>query len=111
MYTSPDLLPNFNKSPPLQSHGPDLTSIGSTPVLGEIGPPRNVFNPLEVGVVYAVEEQDDLWHVAQRFGIDMNDILFWNPDLADGHAQQQQYQIFRSSFQGIAQFCSFNIVL
>jgi len=97
MYDTPDNLPNFDVSPPLQSPAPlpapaAPSPVSSTPVA--MDPANDSFNPLEVGVVYSVESQDDLWHIAQRFGVDMDDILFWNPDLADGQAKQQQYKLF-----------------
>jgi len=48
---------------------------------------------LSVGVVYSVDTHDDLWHVAQRFGLDLSDLLFWNPDLSDGKAKEQHYRL------------------
>jgi len=103
MYDAPDSLPNFDISPPLQSPAPaaaPAAPASSTPVVSDAVSSRNSFNPIEVGVVYSVESQDDLWHIAQRFGVDMADVLFWNPDLADGQAKQHQYKLFRSPPRG-----------
>jgi hypothetical protein len=51
----------------------------------------NAFNPIEVGVIYLVHDKDDLWHLALRYQLGFTDILFWNPDLTDGKAKEQQY--------------------
>ena len=46
-----------------------------------------------VGPIYTVRKDEDLAHIASRYGIDLQDLLLWNPDVADLAAQQQQYVI------------------
>lgn len=96
VYESPDSL-LFDASPPLQTPTPPMATIDAASsgmaAAGERNKLRNSFNPVEVGVTYAVDRQDDLWHIALRFGVDLTDILFWNPDLADQKAKETQYEL------------------
>ena len=70
----------FDASPPLQTPALPGTTLDAS----------NFFNPIQVGVIYAVDLQDDLWHIALRYGVDLTDILFWNPDLSDDEAKKQK---------------------
>jgi len=95
LYNTPDSL-LFDAFPPLQSPAPPASNTGSARVAGgdfstgERNKLQNSFDPIDVGVIYAVDAQDDLWHISLRYGLDMSDILFWNPDLADGKAKELQ---------------------
>jgi len=70
----------FDASPPQQSPALPSATLDA----------REFFNPIEVGVTYAVDLQDDLWHIALRYGVDLTDIMFWNPDLSDDEAKKQK---------------------
>ena len=48
---------------------------------------------VQVGPMYTVQKEEDLNHIALRYGVDLNDLLFWNPDVADIAAQRQHYVI------------------
>ena len=95
IYDSPDSL-LFDTSPPLQNPAPPSSRASTQAgpqIAGEASKLQNSFNPIEVGVMYAVDEHDDLWHLALRYGVELSDVLFWNPDLADGKAKEDQYAL------------------
>jgi len=48
---------------------------------------------VQVGPIYAVQKDEDLDHIALRYGVDLHDVLLWNPDVADTAAQSQHYVI------------------
>ena len=48
---------------------------------------------IQVGPIYTVRKDEDLDHIALRYGIDLQDLLLWNPDVADRSAQEQRYVI------------------
>jgi hypothetical protein len=48
---------------------------------------------VQVGPIYTVQKDEDLDHIALRYGVDLHDVLLWNPDVADTAAQSQHYVI------------------
>lgn len=87
MYQTVDSL-LFDASPPLQTPALPSATLDA----------RTFFNAIEVGVTYAVDLQDDLWHIARRYAVDLTDIIFWNPDLSDDEAKTQKVRGVRLLF-------------
>ena len=48
---------------------------------------------VQVGPIYTVQKDEDLDHIALRYGVDLDDLLLWNPDVADTCAQELHYVI------------------